>query len=611
MPSSADGQQYSGVFRIATYFPARSVTQLLTEPAQVLEAIEGLKALGAEQVFLELYRGGHAADESVLARARDMFRQAGLRVGGGLTTTWEQPTPKTKSSGFGDVDFGAPAVPQPEEQGRLFCYSHPKTVEDISAVSALAGRLFDEFMLDDFYFTNCECEQCRAAKGAGPWWAARNKLLAEFAAKAVIAPAHRANPNCKVIIKYPQWYDRFQQFGYDAKAQTEQFDAIWVGTETRDPHAGDKFGPVQQAQSWSVYRWLADLGGEKTLGGWFDPYGCDEPSYVEQGYQTVLVGTPVMLLFNYHSLQREQSKPLVRVLVGEMPRLRRWSAALRGARPAGLACYKPPNSSPRGEYYIFDYLTMIGIPTTMHAGFPEGARVVFLPGHALADADVLAKVRGHLAAGRAVLATAEFVLGLGSPDAEELFGLRPRGSLDEGPAHAGQIWMDGQSHPLKEYLDVTGVLEVAGAEVLLSWSRSPKYAPYLTRKRHGAGAAMMLDTCTQSLAGRTGVNMTCWVGIMDLPQPVLDCIRSAATEPLGLAIRCPGRVGVYCFEGGPLAVCNYRNEPARVEIDAAAGSPPGPLDRLAPEPGSAAEIETHRPDGLTMNLPPRSRILFK
>ncbi|KPK82000.1 MAG: hypothetical protein AMJ81_10140 [Phycisphaerae bacterium SM23_33] len=597
MSAPADGQQYSGAFRVATYFPAGAVTELLSRPQQLSDAVAGLKAMQAEHVFLELYRGGHEADEAVLARARDAFRQAGVRVGGGLTTTWGE-------------GFGGPALPQPQEQGSLFCYSHPRTAEDISRLCALAGRLFDHLMLDDFFFTNCECGACRAAKADGPWSAARNRLLVEFAAKAVLRPAHRANPGCQVIIKYPQWYDRFQQFGYDAAAQTRQFDAIWVGTETRDPHAEDQFGPVQQAQSWSVYRWLADLAGAKTLGGWFDPYGCDEPSYLEQGYQTVLVGTPEMLLFNYHSLHRPQSRPLLEALMRHMPRLRRWAAALRDAKPTGLACYKPPNSTSRGEYYVFDYLTMLGIPTTMHAGFPQDARVVFLSGHALADEDVLEKARRHLAAGRSLLASAEFVAGLPADAAEELFGLRRRGSLDEGPAQSGQIRLAGAGFGSERPVEVAGVLEAAGAEVLLSWGRCEGLSPYFTRRRHGAASAMMLDIQTNALGGRTGVNITRWVNVVDLPQPVLDCIRAAVIEPLGLEICCPGRVGIYCFDGGPLAVCNYRNEPADVEIKSASASPLGPLDRLAAEQDTAAAVEARGPDLLKLHLPPRSRHLL-
>ena len=597
MSSFSEAEQYPGSFRVTTYFPAAAVTKLLGRREQVLQAVEGLEALEVEHVFLEVYRGGHAAAEPTLVQARDVFQEAGLRVGGGLTTTWGE-------------GFGAPAVPQPEEQGKLFCYSSPATVEDISRLCALAGRLFDELMLDDFYFTNCECERCRAAKGDGPWSIVRNKLLVDFAAQAVLGPAHRANPNCQVIIKYPQWYDRFQQFGYDALAQTQQFDAIWVGTETRNPHDAERFGPVQQGQSWSVYRWLADLGGARTLGGWFDPYACDEPSYVEQAYQTVLVGTPEMLLFNYDSLHQPAHLPLAEAFKRELPQLRRWSAALRGARPTGLACYKPPNSTSASEYYIFDYLTMIGVPTTMHASFPSDRPVIFLPGHALADGEVLQKTRRHIASGGSVLSSAEFVLGLPSPEAKELFGLTPRGSLAEGPAQAAYLRMGSEEFPARTHLPLTGVLEAVDAEVLLSWSRSDRYAPYFTRKRHGKASAMMLDTYTQALGGRTGVNMTQWVGIMDLAQPVLDCIRTAVGEAVGLAIRCPGRVGVYCFEGGPLAVCNYRNEPAEVEIQVASGSVLGSLDRLVPEDGSGAAVRTDRPDRLEVQLPPRSRVLL-
>lgn len=597
MSGAPDAQQYPGSFCVSTYFPAGSVDRLLATREAVLQAVDELKAMQVEHVFLEVYRGGHAPDEAVLARARDMLREAGLRVGGGLTTTWGE-------------GFGAPAVPQPEEQGKLFCYSNPATAADIGRLCALGGKLFDELMLDDFFFTNCECDDCRAARAGGPWPAARNRLLTDFAARAVLEPAHRANPACTVIIKYPQWYDRFQQFGYDAAAQTAQFDAIWVGTETRNPHDLDRFGPVQQGQSWSVYRWLADLGGARTLGGWFDPYGCDEPSYVEQGYQTVLVGTPEMLLFNYDSLHQDRHKPLLDALMVELPRLRRWAAALRGARPAGLACYKPPNSTSSGEFYVFDYLTMMGIPTTLHARFPGGARVVFLPGHALADPDALERARKHLAAGGSVLASAEFVVGIGADAAEELFGLRPRGSLDEGPAQTGAIHLAGEAFGVDEPLEVAGVLEAAGAEVLLSWSGTARYAPFLTRKRHGPAAAMMLDCHTERLGGRTGVNMNRWVKLMDLAQPVLDCIRSAVTEPLGLEIRCPGRVGVYCFEGGPLGVCNYRNEPARVQLKVGDGSAIGAPDGLAGEDGSGAAIEAAGPDGIHVQLPPRSRVLL-
>ncbi len=598
MSSPRDGEHYTGQFRISTYLAASSVSRLLATPEQVREVIEGLRGLEVEHIFLELYRGGHTAEESVLVRARDMIQEAGIRVGGALTTTWRD-------------GFGAPALPQPDEQGNVFCYSDPKTAEDIARVCELAGKLFDELILDDYFFTNCECDACRAAKGDLPWSVFRNKLLADFAAKAILAPAHRANPDCQVIIKYPQWYDRFQEFGYDADAQTKQFDAIWVGTETRNPYSNDKLSFTPQSQSWSVYGWLHDLAGPKTLGGWFDPYNCDVPSYVEQGYQNALIGTPEILLFNYDSLQHRQCVDLVAGLKEDLPRIRGWSAALRGAKPTGLACYKPPNSTARSEPFVYDYITMLGIPTTMHATFPENASVIFLPAQALTDRDVLDKVRRHIASGRSVLATAEFLLRLDAPEVlDELFGLTPRASLEEGPAYTRRIRMGDEHYRMRRYMHVTGALEATDAEVLVSWGISQKQAPYFTRKQHGEGAAMMLDTYTVSLGHRAGVNIDRPVRIPDLAQPVLDCIRRTVSEPLGLDIRCPGRVGVYCFEGGPLGICNYRNDPAEVEVKVAQGSPLGDLDRLIPEPDSGVTIEARGRGTVKLQLPPRSRILF-
>ena len=596
--SSPRAGHYTGGFQVATYFPSDVVTRLLSDTAGIQSAIDGMKALQVEHVFLEVYRGGHEAAEETLARARDAFRSAGFRVGAGLTTTWSE-------------GFGAPALPQPQQEGLLFCYSHPQTAADISRVCELAARLFDELMLDDFFFTNCECDACRAAKGDGPWWRAHNWILADFAAKAVLAPAHGANPNCRVIVKYPQWYDRFQQFGYDAVAQTRQFDAVWVGTETRDPHQAT-WGPVQQGQSWSVYHYLADLGGERTLGGWFDPYVCDVPSYIEQAYQTVLVGTREMLLFNYGCLQHEQYRPMAAAFVQELPRLRRWAESLLGAVPVGVACYKPPSSFPHGEYYVFDYLTMIGLPITMHTSFPSEARVAFVSGHALADRDTVGRLRKHVRAGGSVVASAEFVLGIGGQDAMELFGLEGRGSpAEEGPAQTTSIWVRGCRHKLGAPMEVAGLIRTAGAEVLASWGPDPRYAPYLTRKRHGHGSAMMMELWTQPLGGRTGVNMTRWVRFMDLPQEVLDTVRAAVTEPLGLRISAPGRVGLYCFEGGPLAVCNYRNEPASVEVVSAPGCVLGAIESLAAEPDSGIALERTGADVVHLSLPARSRVLLQ
>ena len=63
--------------------------------------------------------------------------------------------------------------------------------------------------------------------------------------RSCVVPAKQVNPKVKVILKYPQWYDGFQDRGYIVDRETELFDKVWVGTELRDPNL-DEWGHKQQ-----------------------------------------------------------------------------------------------------------------------------------------------------------------------------------------------------------------------------------------------------------------------------------------------------------------------------------------------------------------------------
>ena len=103
-------------------------------------------------------------------------------------------------------------------------------------------------------------------------------------------PARAINPNVKIINKFPQWYDRFHERGYEVTGEIESYDITWVGTETRDnDFVNDSEGlNLPQYGAYYIMRWLKDLGKEKTEGGWFDALGTTEKTYLEQARQTVL-----------------------------------------------------------------------------------------------------------------------------------------------------------------------------------------------------------------------------------------------------------------------------------------------------------------------------------
>src|SRR5262249_55798371 len=130
----------------------------------------------------------------------------------------------------------------------ISCYTDPATQDRLQEVFEYAAGLFDEIMIDDFWFTDCTCEACTAARRArtvtvgedeyptaGDSWADyRGELMVRLARERILAPARCVNPRVKVIVKYPQWYDRFHERGYEVVRETADFDRIWVGTETRD-----------------------------------------------------------------------------------------------------------------------------------------------------------------------------------------------------------------------------------------------------------------------------------------------------------------------------------------------------------------------------------------
>ena len=58
--------------------------------------------------------------------------------------------------------------------------------------------------------------------------------MEEFA-REIVDYAKEINPKCHFIIKYPNWYESYQECGYNPEKQKDIFDAIYTGTESRDP----------------------------------------------------------------------------------------------------------------------------------------------------------------------------------------------------------------------------------------------------------------------------------------------------------------------------------------------------------------------------------------
>lgn len=582
------GQHYTGQFQFGTYVPAASVAEF----AQTLdEAIAWCKQLQVEHVFLEVYRGGFMASTRDLSTARDALLAAGIGVSGGLTTTWGQAC-------------GTPAVPI---TGRL-CPSSDATRQHLEHCVRLAAGLFDELILDDFYFTDCRCGRCVAGRGDTSWAAFRMEQFIAIS-KRLLAATHNTNPSCRLIIKYPQWYDRLNVRGYDPARETELFDAIWVGTETRNPRPGRGYNYLKESQSWVIYNWLRDIGQTKTLGGWFDAYGCDEASYIEQCYQNVLVGAPEIVLFCYPSLRTSETQPLTASLHREIPRLRRWSAALAGASPAGIACYQPANTAPVLDAYLLDYVVMIGLPAVPCAHFPTEARQLLCSEAALSDPDISRKLKDFVWRGGHVVATATFVRGLPRELATQIFGLTPV-SPDSAMRATTSIRWAGQSTALTQPMVLTANLQLAGAEVLATAGEDADGVPWLTHHTFGKGDAIMLDVCTGWMDPEA-MNIKCEPPLLFLPPELLSRLRELLLSRLDITVQAPASVGLYCFPPGVLAICNYRDEPCEVEIRLRGNATFASLEDMAPQMGDSVTVVEHSVSHIRLSLPARQGTLLR
>ena len=373
-----------GLLKISTLFTAQNVRDHLSTDEGINKAVDWCKKTGVTHVFIETYRDRYTAERKVLEHAKSRFAAEGFDVSGCVTTT-----------GIGKISTG---------WGQVSCYTDEDTQNQHQRIFEYTALIFDEIMIDDFLFFNCECVECIKARGEKSWVDYRCDLMVKMSRERILKPARAVNPDVKIIIKYPQWYDDFHNRGYEVLRETADYDKIWVGTETRD-YDNKRWGRKVQYEAYYIMRWLGEIGGSKTSGGWFDPYGTTEDTYVEQARQTVLADAKEMLLFCYGSLLRNTGPANIEKLRMEIPDLFKLAGLVRNKSIKGILAPKPPNSDANGEQYVFDFIGMLGLPLVPAAEIDSDAKAAFFSVHALKDPKFADKLKKMLDAGKPVLIT--------------------------------------------------------------------------------------------------------------------------------------------------------------------------------------------------------------
>ena len=389
---------------------------------------ELVRQVHVDKVYLETHRDMILVDEETVAKAKKFFESRGVRTAGGITLTVNE-----------------------RNRFQTFCYTKPESRQRVKEIVEYTARLFDEVILDDFFFTNCKCESCIKAKGDKSWTQFRLELLEEASQELIIKPAKTVNPKVTMVIKYPNWYEHFQGLGYNLEAEPKLFDKLYTGTETRDPIRSNQH--LQQYQGYLIFCYLENIKPGGNAGGWVDTGGMPYiDRYAEQLWLTLFAKAPEITLFDFRQMQRpirdsdrsawqgqqtsfdfdEMVKPIqlddgtnvqpstiARAAGYTFEKVDRFLGKL--GKPIGVKSYKPYHST--GEDFLHNFLGMCGIPMDLVPEFPSDANTIFLAESAKFDKSIVDKIKGQLVAGKTVVITSGLLKALQSEGIEEIVEL--------------------------------------------------------------------------------------------------------------------------------------------------------------------------------------------
>lgn len=406
-------------FDLVVYFIADGVAHATHE--QLQKDIDFFKRyMRLDKVYLEPFRDGIFATKEQLRLCKEVFEANGIRTEGGITTSMP------------DMDGHA----KKQRMFNTLCYNDADMMNTLQQVCELNAKVFDAFIIDDFYFTNCTCEACRKGRDEyneahgvtdGSWQAYRTHLMYEASLKYVIEPAKAVNPDCKITIKYPNWMESYQETGYDPASQKEIFDYIYTGTETRDPVNTDQHLP--RYLSYSLMTYLESMAPGRNGGGWFDPFDCRILDYyLEQAYLTAFAKPREMMMFCFQALVDSVNVPALGFMLDKLDELLSHLGA-----PIGIPCYIP-NAS-QGEDNVQDYLGMHGFPVITAPWFEENAPVMLLTESSAYDANIIDKLEKYIADGHKAIVTSGFV----------------KATLDKGLARITSIRDRGRKATVREF----------------------------------------------------------------------------------------------------------------------------------------------------------------
>jgi len=509
-------------FLTVTYAPAGYLYDNSIE--QIKADIEKAgRYIKLDKIYLETYRSEILVEREKMEAIKALFIEKGFAVSGGITTT-------VKKTLMGSM-----------------CFTDPENRKRLSEIAAYTAQLFDEVILDDFYFTNCRCESCIKAKGDRDWASFRLALMNDISENVIIKNAKAANPKVNVIIKFPNWYDSFQANGYNLEDEPKMFDMIYTGTETRDPHYTHQNLP--RYLSYFLPRLLEHIKPGKNGGGWYDLFDCSLEDYVQQAYLTLFAKCREQMLFCFPLLV---NAPSYAAAVGAFYDEADAFIGQTG-EPVGVACYKPYHSY--GERLLHEFLGMAGIPLDPYPYYPKDAPVVLLTADAAWDGEIVAKIKKSLLNGSKVFVTSGLYEKLSGKGIEDILPVEITSRKITADTFTNSAFGRGNCGYIKADGPVT-IPHVAYNENDL-WVLSSALTPYSSHSlllcgAYGKGSLYVL-TIPDAPAD-----------LYKLPAQTLAAIRGEMNLPVTL--ECGGRVSLFQYDNGAFILQSFLDRPERVRV---------------------------------------------
>lgn len=545
--AAAVGGAAQGGLHVSVYCTAGDVQQHLTTAEGRQRVLAALKPLGVTRLFLEGRRGDEYVSPEQSKELREFFQAHQIECSGGIATV-------------PGANFGT------RQQGELgwLNWESKKTQTGVAEFFTQNAPVFDQLIVDDFFCTGDVSSESLAAKGTRSWGDYRRDLLVSLLQPMILEPTRQARRRTRLIIKFPQWYDRFHLFGYDPTRMAPPFAEVWVGTEVRNPQTR-RMGFVQPTEGYMNFRWLSSIAGRKVRGAWFDHIESSAQNFVDQAYQSVLAGARELTLFRLGDLMAEH--PGDALLARRLPELRELAVALAGKSRRGIAFYKPAGSDSDDNMYLADYLGMIGLPILPVSEYPADARVVILPVQAAHDAKLLERMQRHLKQGATLVVTPALVRARGA-DAAKLAGVEPL--RERQPLTATEIQMPGKSVKLEVPLEMDGALRVRDGVVVQAAAIGHSQLPLLTSRQVGSGRICVLNVRTFAEAdfGLAGE----WLlaprplGLPVIPKAVANEWRQLLLKPLGVEFQSPSQIALV-LTGKRAWLYSFRDEPVRIQFN--------------------------------------------